>query len=176
MAQGDENVPKRASKRTAKRGHRRKNARPVERIEAVMTRLCLGQTHAVIEHELSELWGCGRRTVQRYIEDARNRLAHAAPAPEERRKEISQGLAMIGQRALDSGKLDVARRVYADMARLNGLLINREELSGPGGAPLQVEQRATIYLPADRLDEMPEVAPEEGAALGVVNGEGAEGS
>lgn len=43
--------------------------------------------------------------------------------------------------------LSVARASLMDAAKLNGLVVDRNEHAGPNGAPIQTEAAVTVYVP-----------------------------
>jgi hypothetical protein len=157
---GDTERRKSGTKPGAKRGKYKTRGR--NRIDEILLRLSVGQSQDMVIADLASREGLAPGTVAQQVAAAYDVIAQArTPSADEMRTKLTYALGAQAVIAGEQGKPDLVRKILMDQARLNGLLVNREELSGPGGAPLQVETAARVYLPADRADEMPVALPEE---------------
>jgi hypothetical protein len=158
---GDTEKRKGGVKAGSKRG--RYKTRGNRRIDEILLRLSVGQSQDMVVADIAARDGVATGTIAPAVRAAQDLIAAArTPGADELRRRLTYALGAQAVIAGEQGKPDLVRRILMDQARLNGLLVNREELSGPGGAPLQVETAARVYLPADRVDELPPTGEREG--------------
>lgn len=115
-----------------------------QRIAFVAELMATAEWRSVLNLALSRTWGVSQVTMRNYTAEA-SRLVHDAFGNrEELAATLKAFLENVAHDAFENGDRRSAIGAARTIAEMAGLLVNRTEVSGPGGAPIQHAVLATL--------------------------------